>query len=150
MYVIHCKSADEAFKALNFGEKFSRRSIRKFCTAYGRRFDIQARYAASADLLLHDIFNNRFSDKTVKVAFTNDTENLVLFSDVYNIDIFKLDKLDKELLRMGLGVATFQITYPELKHKSMFEFPSKTKMLSLGYPGLFRGNIVGVVVSWSP
>ena len=137
-------SAEEAFQSLKIGKKLSKRLISKKARKFAKAMDIElTRYDGNAySWLCFKIFERIF-DKSIRVGQINDTESIMVFSDVYNPHDFS--KIQKQCLDHGLQISTFEKTYPGLKFDDGF-VPKNVKVHDTGYYRYYRGRLVGFII----
>ena len=146
-------TAENAFLALNIGKMLDKRHATKVCRAIEKALNNGAhtKYATGNDYTI--IFKNRPYhqvmpfNKSIKIAQVNNSKNIILFADQYEQSKNRLNTLRDTLRAEGINIEPFIYNYPGLEYKNLYPFDFKNfKMISAGYNGIYRGDLIGFVV----
>ena len=86
----------------------------------------------------------RLFGKSLRVLQTPD--QLVFFSDVYDVCEDALERFVTNCARVGLRTKAFVSTYPRVEYCNGYEVPSKARLVNFGYSHLYRGTLCGVAI----
>ena len=146
-------TAEEAFKSLNIGEKFDKRHTARRCKAVEKALKNGrwTKYATARDYstIFRNYPFNLGLNKSIKIGQVNGSDDIVLFSDQYHFYESTLVKLHEELAAAGITIRPFAKKYNARRcdaEKWWIDL-KKIKMHCDGYQYLYRGMLVGFVIS---
>ena len=151
----HYNTAEEAFNSLNIGEKFDKRHAARRCKAVEKALNhgCWSKYATAGEYTT--IFRNGSMgivmpfNKSVKMGQVNGSDDIVVFSDQYNVAEAHLAHLCQELDAKGVIIQPFATTYNarRIDAEKWWINLKKIKMICDGYEYLYRGMLVGFVIT---
>ena len=146
-------SAENAFLALNIGKMLNKRHATKVCRAIEKALNngVHTKYATGNDYTMifknHPFYNVMPFNKSIKIAQIANSKNIILFADQYEQNKNRLSTLRDTLRGEGINIEPFIYKFPGLEFKKMYPFDFKNfKMISAGYNGIYRSNLVGFIV----
>ena len=146
-------TAEDAFHALNIGKTLDKRHATRQCRAIEKALNNGAhtKYATGNDYTM--IFKNHPYhqvmpfNKSIKIAQIANSKNIILFADQYEQNKNRLSTLKDTLRAEGINIEPFIHKYPGLEFKKFYPFDFKNfKMISAGYNGIYRSNLIGFIV----
>lgn len=143
------ESAADAFAALKPGRRVRKRHVHKKVLAAAKAFALDVDGRMGAECLINRVFKNNSSvlgtllNKSIKVVEEDDTGDVCVFSDVYDVSETELDKIVERCTATGTPVTAFVHDYPELQF-SQGHYPDRRTMLNEGYAQLYRGCLAGL------
>ena len=148
----HYNTAEEAFNSLNIGEKFDKRHTARRCKAVEKALNDGrwTKYATARDY--STIFRSHPNDlgfnKSIKIGQVNGSDNIVLFSDQYHCIESTIVSVHQELDAKGIIIQPFVKGYEKpIDFDKWWIDLNKTKMHCDGYQYLYRGMLVGFVIT---
>jgi len=141
---INYESAQQAFASLLAGDILSKRLIRQKCRQLAKAHDIELDKRTDASSIVFDIFKNLFT-KSLRVVQQFQTDNIIIFSDVYDVSRDKIQTFVAKCLAAGWKVSAFEKNYPKLEFKDGYK-PQKVKIMNGGYEQLYRGKLIGLII----
>lgn len=148
-------SAEAAFKAVDADTvafaRLAKASMRRL-TAAIQSFDPNAcgrTWGGSVSDLHSQLFDTfaRLTSKTWKVVKQRGSDRVCFFSDAYDLDEANATMLASACGQFHLDVAIFEWDYPDLRFEHGYFFPKKAKVIGWGYQRLYRGKLVGFILS---
>lgn len=148
------ETAEKAFNSLNIGQKFDKRHAARRCKAIEKALKNGSwtKYATAKDYSTIFI-NNGFNfglKKSIKIGQVNDSNDILLFSDQYHFYESELSKLQENLAANGITIYPFVKTYnvrERMNPEKWWIDLKKIKMHCDGYKYLYRGMLVGFIIS---
>ena len=147
----NCFSARRAFADLRAGAILSKKLVRQKCKQIAKAYDLKLDMRGGAFSIVFDLFNNSGEDlklftKSLRVVQQDQTENIIIFSDVYLVPRDKIQTFVAKCLAAGIKVSAFEHRYPNLEFEHGYKPPQNVKIDNGGYDQLFRGKLVGFII----
>ena len=146
-------TAENAFLALNIGKMLDKRHATRVCRAIEKALNngVHTKYSIASDYTMifknHPYHQKMPFNKSIKIAQIANSKNIILFADQYEQNKNRLSTLKDTLRAEGINIEPFIYNYPGLEFKNLYPFDFKNfKMISAGYNGIYRGDLVGFVV----
>ena len=154
------ETAEDAFKSLNIGNKYDKRHatrrLRAFETAVKGKHTKYAIARNYCGILEGCIYGNEDGidsypfNKSVKIGQVNNTQIIVVFSDTYELQEEKMQKLVDKCHTNGVTIMPFVKEYPRIyQHGGTGSYTindKKVKMECSGYSNLYRGRLYGFYI----
>ena len=141
----HVESAMHVFEFLQPGNRLEKRLVKRKCLQVAKimGIDVDGRYGT--EIVVKEIFRNKLDLFTKQLQVTQNVDKICVFSDVYDVDVAKLDEFVRVCAVAGLPVSAFEVNYPMVDFSERVRPPRGAEIMAMGYNGLYRGTVVGVV-----
>ena len=149
----HYNTAEEAFNSLNIGEKIDKRHTARRCKAVEKALNHGrwTKYATAGEYttIFRNNPNNLGFNKSIKIGQVNGSYDIVIFSDQYHCTESTLVSLHQELEAKGMIIQPFTKKYNarRIDAEKWWINLKKIKMICDGYEYLYRGMLVGFVIT---
>lgn len=147
----NCHSAERAFVELCAGDILSKKLVRQKCKQIAKAYDLKLDMRGCAFSIVFELFKNSGEDlklftKSLRIVQQDQTENIIIFSDVYNVPRDKIQTFVAKCLAAGITVSAFEHHYPKLEFGQGYKPPQNVKIYNGGYDQLYRGKLVGLII----
>lgn len=148
----NCVSAEWAFRRLGAGDmQLSKKLVRQKCKQIAKAYDLKLDMRGCAFSIVFDLFKNSGEDlklftKSLHVV-QQSTNNIIIFSDVYDVSRDKIQTFVAKCLAAGIKVSAFEHHYPKLEFGQGYKPPlNSLEIYNGGYDQLYRGKLVGFII----
>lgn len=151
----HYDSAHSALMSLPLGtQKINKLHVRKKIQLFAEVFSVQypPDWKRNNPLSMHinHVFGIRspcyFTDKSVKFANVEDSDKVIIFSDVYPDNQKSMKNMIQYIQERGVNILPFYKIYQKLTFKDKYKLPDSYNIMYNGYEGFYRGNLVGFIL----
>lgn len=144
----NCDSAEWAFRRLDAGDILSKKLVRQYIKQIAKAYDLKLDMRGCAFSIVFELFENSGEDlklftKPLRIVQQDRTENIIIFSDVYDVPRDKIQTFVAKCLAAGIKVSAFEHHYPKLEKGQGYKPPKDVK-IDHGVQ-LFRGKLVGLI-----
>ena len=143
-------SAADAFAVLRAGRRVRKRQVHNKVFAASKVYKLDVHGRTGAVFLIYCVFYNNTSTlgklftKSIRVVEEDETGDVCVFSDVYEVNETELEEVAERCTDAGLPVTAFVYDYPRLDFSQGHRPEKSIGILNTGYTQFYRGRIAGL------